>query len=922
MTNITPINQARFELLLPVGNRDMALAAIHNGADAIYIGTPKFNARGRSYDFEIHELKEIIELCHLYGVKVHLALNIVIFENEFDDIFQLLKVILPLKPDSFIVQDLGLIQLIKKLNPRQNIHASTQMTITNDLAIALLDDLNIKRFVLGRENSIPEIKLIKNNTSKELEVFVHGALCVSYSGQCFTSETLGGRSANRGQCAQSCRFSYDLIVDDQIYNTKNRNYLVSPKDLCGINEIPQLMEIGVDSFKVEGRLKSPEYVASVARSYREKIDNYLLNNSENKKNKDNDFCNNENDNKFLLSSKYKLQKAKPNSIESMQIQYSRGFFTGWLQGVNHQKLVDGNFSSHRGLPVGKIIAVTPHNSELTLELTTSFELKNGDGILWAQPQETGSFIFSVEYLSSKKVTLGIAKQVQLSRDMIGSTVFVNHDKDLKSELQKSFTHKDNFKKILINFEITIKENNPLEVTICDGLNKVTKLSSELLQKAQNKPLSEEFLIEEFSSLGGTVFTVLNDNNESSFKFINNSKGINLFIPHKSLKQLRQSLTEELTSLRKNNLNSHFNLNLPSLPLDLNNVFKDIRNDLLTNELSKQSLKNDESNNFNEIYIDNEKGIKNVHFHILVRDKSQVLDLANAINLGKLIPEKISSIILDFEFGRDYKESLDIIRKYKINCGIATTRILKPQEYNNLKIISNLNPDIILVRNLGALYYYTNIQETQAQLKGDFSLNVTNHLSAEYLLSKGLFSVCASYDLNQQQMSELFENTNAKDKLEITIHQSVPSFHMEHCVFAAFLSDGTSFRDCGKPCEKHQVKLKDQFGNWHLIKPDQECRNTMFNAKSQTAARFINDWIQQGLRHLRFEALYEKGDELISKLQNYLELIANPNLYEKIAPQLATLEKYGLDDGSLIRQHQYQPRKKSNSVHIDSNNNKR
>ena len=216
-TRTTPENQKQTELLLPVGSLEMALAAIHNGADAIFVGTPGFNARGRSYDHSLDELAEIIKQCHLHGVCVNLALNIVIFENELSEVAALLAKILPLKPDALIVQDLGLAKLIREMAPTQPIHASTQMTVTNHEAINFLDDLKMKRFVLGRENSLSEIKLIRAQTDKELEVFVHGALCVSYSGQCFTSESIGGRSANRGQCAQSCRFSYEMIVDCENY---------------------------------------------------------------------------------------------------------------------------------------------------------------------------------------------------------------------------------------------------------------------------------------------------------------------------------------------------------------------------------------------------------------------------------------------------------------------------------------------------------------------------------------------------------------------------------------------------------------------------------------------------------------------------------------------------------------------------------
>ena len=300
------------ELLLPVGNLPMAIAAIHGGADAIYVGVPGFNARGRTQDLSITELKELIDHCHLYGVKVHLAFNVLVFENELATAAEILKEIIPLGPDAFIVQDLGLVQLIREMAPHMRIHGSTQMTVTNDEAIHLLEDLSVQRFVLGRENSLDEIKLIRKGTERELEVFVHGALCVAYSGQCFTSESLGGRSANRGQCAQSCRLSYEMYVDGEKRDLGDKKYLVSPQDLCGIEEVPALIEAGIDSFKVEGRLKGPEYVASAGVNYQRAI------------------------------------RGEKYSTADMATSYSRGFFSGWLHGVDHQRLVEGSYSAHRG----------------------------------------------------------------------------------------------------------------------------------------------------------------------------------------------------------------------------------------------------------------------------------------------------------------------------------------------------------------------------------------------------------------------------------------------------------------------------------------------------------------------------------------------------------------------------------------------
>jgi U32 family peptidase len=836
-----------FELLLPVGQLEMALAAIHNGADAIFVGFPGFNARGRSYDFEISELKEIIETCHLFGVKVNLAFNIVIFQNEIEKVVSALKEVLPLKPDALIIQDLGLVQIVRKMAPDQPIHASTQMTVSNDLAIELLNDLNIKRFVLARENSLSEIQSISERTTKELEVFVHGALCVSYSGQCFTSETLGGRSANRGQCAQSCRFSYELIVDGEKKQLVDQTYLVSPQDLCGISEIPQLMKIGVKSFKVEGRLKTPEFVASVAKSFRHAIDSVL--------------------NEKPLSA-LQIEKEKT----SMAVQYSRGFFPGWLNGVNHQELVNGTFSSHRGALIGKITNV--NNFEITVQLDKPLQLENGDGLLWVEKnQNKGSFIFSVQKISDQKYKLGLSNDSGITMSALDSNLYLNHDKDQKKEIQKSYSDKNYSKKINLKFKIELSLGQSMKAVVTDGRFEFTDQSESVIAKADKKPLTKELIQDEFLSLANTAFTSTAKDIEVIFD------GPNLFLNHKEIKNIRQRLVQKIEFARK----SHF-----VDPID----FKKL-------------------NDFKIQTTSDVPSVKIPKLNILLRNKNQVRDLTLAIEKNEIKPAHINTVCFDFEFGRDYSDSIAEIKKLNIPAGIATTRILKPQELQNLKIIHSLNPDFILVRNLGALHYFTKINPFSGKLKGDFSLNVTNSLTADYLLSKGLDSVCISYDLNFEQTLGLLENTNSA-KIEITVHQSMPSFHMEHCVFAAFLSKGKSFKDCGKPCEKHHVQLKDQFGNHHWIKPDHECRNTMYNASAQTALPYLPAWQKLGLGEIRFEALHESGADLISKIKNYISVLNNEQSIESAMTNLKTSESYGLSTRQLGKSVEYESRKKDHS----------
>jgi putative protease len=843
------MQKSDFELLLPVGQKEMALAAIHNGADAIFVGFPGFNARGRSYDFEIAELNEIIQTCHLYGVKVNLAFNIVIFQNEIPKVIQALKEVLPLKPDALIIQDLGLVQIVRAISPNQPIHASTQMTISNDLAIELLNDLNIKRFVLARENSLSEIKLITEKTTKELEVFVHGALCVSYSGQCFTSETLGGRSANRGQCAQSCRFSYELIVDGEKKNLVDQNYLVSPQDLCGLSEIPELMRLGVKSFKVEGRLKSPEFVASVAKSFRRAIDSAL-------------------NNKQL--SEFETEKEKTD----MAVQFSRGFFPGWLNGVNHQELVDGTFSAHRGALIGKITAIDKFNC--TAELTQPIDLKNGDGLLWVENNENkGSFIFSVEKINSHKYKLGLSNTSNLTTNAIGSNLYLNHNKELKKEILKSYSDKNYFKKIHLNFKIELSLGQILIASVTDGKYVFTEQSESVLVLAEKKPLNTELFYDEFSSLAGTAFVTTPDDIEIIF-----SDEKNLFLNHKEIKNIRQRLVQKIESARQNNTVDSLNINA------------------LTDFQMSEAVQSENKNT-------------KPQFNILLRNKKQVEDLLNAISQNQINATDINTVCLDFEFGRDYTNSISEVKRYLIPVGIATTRILKPQELQNLKIIHSLNPDFILIRNLGALHYFTKINPFSGKLKGDFSLNVTNNLTAEYLLKKGLDTVCVSYDLNFEQANALIESTDAQ-QLEVTIHQSMPSFHMEHCVFAAFLSKGKSYKDCGKPCEKHHVQLKDQFGNHHWIKPDHECRNTMYNSSAQTALPYLPAWRKSGLGEIRFEALHESGSDLISKVKTYIDVLNNEQSIETALTQLKTTEAYGLSTRQLGKAVEYESRKKDHA----------
>jgi putative protease len=819
---------SRPELLLPVGNKKMAYAAIQGGANALYVGVPGFNARARAEEWTLKDLGEVITEAHLHNVKVHLAFNILIFEQELDQVRELLPQLLRLKPDAFIVQDLGLVSLIRSLAPEQVIHASTQMTLTNHWAIEFLADLQLQRVVLGRENSLSEIALIRQQTQTELEVFVHGALCVAYSGQCLTSESLGGRSANRGQCAQSCRLSYDLLVDGEKKDLGGRDYVFSPKDLCGLEEIKELIEIGVESFKVEGRLKSPEYVYQSAQSYQEAIRSALSEDLES-------------------GADLKAEKAKLERL------YSRGFFSGWFHGVDHQTLVDGRYSSHRGQLIGTISQVL---SPDTFILTPSedLDLHLGDGL--AIEVEKNAFATGVE--KSENATWGgkisALKKNQYQKWVITlyrptknlssndrtKKVWLNFDQTLTSTIQKKLMDPAPERKWITSLEVIAVVNHQMNLiwTLSDPYSQNTfqgqYVSEFKTEPAQKKATSQKDFFDELSQLSRTSF------------FLDNFtlKGFErLYFSQKNMKALKKEWLEQMQS---------YLLERKSPPYS----------SVVTSHSERSLL---------PPFVQKEKG----KFHLLLRSHEQVQDFL-ALEPQKNYPYLSGFVMLDFEFGKNYQTSMEQLRAAGYATILATHRILKPQETYHLNHLYRLKPEGFLVRNLGAMKFLSDRMneetglEYRSLLLGDFSLNITNHLSFDYLLQKGFDSLTASFDLNSQQLKELSAAVKL-EKLEIVAHLHMPEFHMEHCVFAAFLSQGKSFRDCGKPCEKHQVQLVDSYGKKHVLKADQECRNTLYLDRSQSAAMLFS---QLNPGRWRIELLEERGQDMKFVLDFYKDLTLN------------------------------------------------
>lgn len=860
------------ELLAPVGDMDMCMAAVHNGADAIYVGFPGFNARGRTVDHTWEALEEMVGFCHRHEVKVFLALNVLIFEKELRQLLDALPRALALGVDAFIVQDLGLARLIRFLSPGQVMHASTQMTITNHEAIILTGDLDLARYVLGREVAVKEMEIIRSHTAKELEVFVHGALCVAYSGQCLTSEGIGGRSANRGQCAQSCRMEYDLMVDGERRDLGARRYLVSPKDLCGLEDVPRLMEIGIDSFKIEGRLKTPQYVASTTSAYRKAMTG--------------------------------AAPADPESLGNLQITYSRGFFNGWLDGVDHQRLVDGRYGSHRGLEIGEVRA----RRAGTLRVTSCRPLQAGQGILFVKYTGEGAArknsgngtwggrIFSADAVADGwELTFGNGFPAE---DVpVGAVAYLNDSPTLEKDIRRSYADKGLWKTLPITIRMQGGSGAPLEVLATDAHGRTARgESAQPLQPAQNpaSALTPERAREEACALGGTGYRL------EGFDF---AVAPGLFLNAKEVRRARQAAVAGLQALR-------------DARVPITTLRSAMEAEAWLEEEALQGLGMALAVTLPPAPRTTRSGPApraddpEARLNLLVRERA---------SLEALEGLPLHTVYLDFEYGKDYKGAVETVRAMGFAAGIATTRILKPSEYHNLKVIQALAPDAVLVRNLGALQY---LASSGLNLVGDFSLNVANSLTAAYLFGKGLATLCPSYDLNQWQLFDLLdaaanaasaaggkESLGGAGRFEVTVHQYLPSFHMEHCVFAAFLSKGSSFRDCGKPCESHRVELRDHTGAIHPLKADQECRNTMFNGKPQSAALLVPSLLAKGVKRFRVEALHEDAETLRSKVTGYAALVAGAAAAGDVFARMGVVEKYGVMEGQMRNAAVHRDRKK-------------
>ena len=828
------------EIMSPAGYWPQLHAAVEAGADSVYFGLKHFSARAK-VGFSLDELPDVIRTLHQRGVRGYLTFNTLVFEHELMEAARTIAAIAAAGTDALIVQDAGILRLAREIAPELELHASTQMSITDAEGVRFAQSLGAQRVTLARELSLKEIHSIHEQTGCDLEMFVHGALCVAYSGQCFSSEAWGGRSANRGQCAQACRLPYDLYVDDQLKPLGDARYLLSPGDLYTLREVPEIIATGVSALKIEGRYKDAEYVALTTSAYRKAVDEAWAG--------------------LPLS----VTGAEELNLEQV---YSRGLGPWFVNGTNHQTVVRGRAPRHRGVLMGRVVHVKADSVSIAPEAADQVApLRQGDGLVfdaadWRSPgePEEGGRVYEVVRGGDGKIELLFGNgAVRFDRIRAGDLVWRTARPELEQVARRFTDAAAPVHKQLVNVHVKALAGKSLvsEWSLAGHPDvRVTTASGVPLTVAQNRELTMETVRDQFSRLGNTPYELAGVTFESEGR---------LFCPVSVLNQVRREAVERLQGLQGTRVDRAMTDPLAALAaLSLQQTQKKVRHaDVVPAEL-----------------------------HLLVRTPEQ---------LEAALQCRPSSITLDYLDLFGLRGSVNRVKESGITARVASPRILKQDEARILNFLLGLECQI-LVRSSGILHALRGREH--GVLIGDFSLNAANSLSAAEYLSLGLSRLTPTHDLNAEQIAKLASDAGA-DRFEVVAFQHLPVFHTEHCVFCRFLSTGTSYRDCGRPCETHRVELRDQNGRHHPVVADVGCRNTVFGAEAQEASPHLELLRDAGIQHFRLEFVHESAKDVADIAGLFQRALAGSISFAQLNRELKMMVPAGTTQGSLFIPANYQ-----------------
>jgi U32 family peptidase len=631
-----------------------------------------------------------------------------------------------------------------------------------------------------------------------------------------------------------------LVVDGESRDLGDRDYLLSPQDLAAHDLISDLANAGVCCLKIEGRLKSAQYVAATTQTYRGAVDAWAQGRE------------------FSATRQQELDLAQS---------FSRGFTHGFLDGPDHQTLVHARFPKSRGVAAGKVIGKA--GGGVLVQLERQVSLKVGDGIVFDEghpdQDEQGGRVTRVKEDSRRKgvVEVGLyAGDVSLQAISVGSTVWKTDDPEIRRRLERSYSRDQVVSREPISVDVTAEEGKALTIRVADDAGHEAVVTWDgPLEKAQKFPASRALFAEQFGRLGETPFELgevrINGDARAEFPAV--------MIPKSVLNDLRRRATAELMEKRAKS-SCH--------AIVEGDVLEVMRHEASAIAAPERPVV--------------------PQLHVLVRSMEQ-LEPAIAWASPNAGAQR-GMVYCDFEDVRKYVDAVKLARAGGAAIGLATVRIIKPTEHGLLRSLAAAEPDAVLVRNLAGLSYFRK-EHSALPLVLDYSLNIANELTAAILAAEGVRRMTPSYDLNWKQLAAMLERFGA-GWFEAVVHQHMPMFHMEHCVFAHTLSNGKDYRDCGRPCDQHRVDLRDRAGVAHPLIADVGCRNTVFNGTAQSGAEYISRMHELGIGHFRVEMVRETAAEAGALLDRYARVVAGAEDGRSTWKQLRVLNQLGVTRGTL------------------------
>ena len=805
-----------FVLLAPAGSFEALEAAVNAGADAVYLGGKAFGARAYANNFDEEELRRAVYFAHLHRVKILVTVNILIDDSEMEELARYLVLLYNIGVDGIIVQDMGVIRLARKLVPDLPLHASTQMTVTNEAGVKFAAENGMQVAVLARELSLKDIEKICQNTSTAIEVFIHGALCVCYSGQCLMSSLIGGRSGNRGRCAQPCRLPYELVdkTGKNVLEGKQAGqYLLSPRDMNTLEILPKLLKAGVSTLKIEGRMKRPEYVAVVVDAYRRAIDGYLA------------------------GGEYQVPEADKLNIEQI---FNRDFTTAYLEGRPGKEMMSDRRPNNRGVLVGRVTELDRGSKKATLKLERDLHL--GDGLeFWVTVGGRVGLTVKSLQVQGQEVTsaaAGTKAKVDIPDGVrMNDRVFRTLDSELMA-YAGTFYGEKNKKRIPVTARVEAHLGSPLQVILTDDEgNTGCGATKFIVETARKHALTEETVRKQLERLGSTEYWL------SQLQLVCDE---NVMVPMSEMNEARRLACEALDKAR---LEAFLP---PRKPVSLGQLLAGGREDQLVLVPEERSL----PENKTEL---------TVWTDTLEKTQAALKGGADWIIFGGDRFDTKDIVLTDYE------KVVPLVRKAGAKLAFSTPRIVRDNQLayfsKFLQLSEKLHPDLLYLNNNSL---FTQYQENHLTVPfwADMSLNTYNYQCLKFWQELGAAGATLSIELNLGQIEHLAKVTPLP--LECLVQGYIEMMVSEYCAPGSFLGglhEGACSFKCGE-----QLYLRDRTQTDFILKGDQFCRMHILNAYDLSLVTTARKLQELGIRKLRIDARANDVQKTLVTVQQYKQVL--------------------------------------------------